>query len=242
MDQNQLFTILDSVESTNNYAMAQVHAGLAMHGQAWFAKEQWGGKGQRGKIWQSAIGENVILSITIKPHKAFSDKPYLLSCMVSSICRELIEEYVGGDVKIKWPNDIYWRDRKAAGILIENVFKGKKWEWSIIGIGVNINQTKFDIAGTNPISLKLITNKNNDPVVFAKRIQHTLLKVVNEQGTAKFLHILNKYLYKANEKVMLKKGTVAFETMIAGVNEYGQLLTKDVMERAFDVGEVEWIM
>ena len=74
MEQNEIFSILDSVESTNNYAMQQVHAGLAKHGQAWYALEQWGGKGQRGKLWKSSVGENVILSIAIQPNAILDRK------------------------------------------------------------------------------------------------------------------------------------------------------------------------
>jgi BirA family transcriptional regulator, biotin operon repressor / biotin---[acetyl-CoA-carboxylase] ligase len=243
MPQNQLFSILDRVESTNNYAMEQVHAGLASHGQAWFAKEQWGGKGQRGKIWQSTVGENVIMSIALKPNKAFNGKPYLLSATVAAICQQLIMESTAKEVKIKWPNDIYWSDRKAAGILIENIFKGSSWEWVIVGIGINVNQTVFDVVGINPTSLKLITNMVIDPIEIAKKLHNKLLgamEVVKERMF--YLNFLNEYLYKKNEIVQLKKDNAVFETKIIAVNEYGQLLTKDTMERVFNVGEVGWVI
>lgn len=243
MSQNQLFSILDRVESTNNYAMEQVHAGLASHGQAWFAKEQWGGKGQRGKIWQSTVGENVIMSIALKPNKAFNGKPYLLSATVAAICQQLIMEYTANEITIKWPNDIYWGDRKAAGILIENIFKGNSWEWAIVGIGINVNQTVFDFVGVNPTSLKLITNMVLDPVEIAKKLHNKLLnalEVVQEERV--YLKYLNEILYKKNENVQLKKDNAVFETKIIAVNEYGQLLTKDAMERVFNVGEVQWVI
>ncbi len=243
MSQNQLFSILDRVESTNNYAMEQVHAGLASHGQAWFAKEQWGGKGQRGKIWQSTVGENVIMSIALRPNKAFNGKPYLLSATVAAICQQLIMEYTANEITIKWPNDIYWSDRKAAGILIENIFKGNSWEWAIVGIGINVNQTVFDFVGVNPTSLKLITNMVLDPVEIAKKLHNKLLNALEVVQEERFyLKYLNEYLYKKNENVQLKKDNAVFETKIIAVNEYGQLLTKDTMERVFNVGEVEWVI
>ncbi len=243
MSQKQLFSILDRVESTNNYAMEQVHAGLASHGQAWFAKEQWGGKGQRGKIWQSTVGENVIMSIALKPNKAFNGKPYLLSATVAAICQQLIMKYTANEITIKWPNDIYWSDRKAAGILIENIFKGNSWEWAIVGIGINVNQTVFDIVGVNPTSLKLITNMVLDPVEIAKKLHNKLLNALEVVQEERFyLKYLNEYLYKKNENVQLKKENAVFETKIIAVNEYGQLLTKDTMERVFNVGEVEWVI
>jgi BirA family transcriptional regulator, biotin operon repressor / biotin---[acetyl-CoA-carboxylase] ligase len=244
MDQNEIFSILDSVESTNNYAMQQVHAGLAKHGQAWYAHEQWGGKGQRGNLWKTSVGENVILSIVIQPSPIFNVKPFLLSALVACVCRDCFGELAGEETKIKWPNDIYWRDRKAGGILIENIFKGKDWQWAIMGIGINVNQMVFDENVGNATSLKVITEKEYDPVLLAQKIQQILLEKleqINAIDIDVYLDNLNSYLYKKNETVHLKKDNAVFATKIIGVNEYGQLLTTDVMERIFEVGEVEWV-
>ncbi len=244
MDQNEIFSILDTVESTNNYAMQQVHAGLAKHGQAWYAHEQWGGKGQRGKEWKSQPGENLILTLAVQPDTVFKGKPFLLSTLVGNVCRNCFEEIAGGGTKIKWPNDIYWRDRKAGGILIENIFKGNNWQWSIIGIGINVNQLVFDESVANATSLKIITEIDHDPILLARKIQKILLAKL-EQITVIDLDTqileLNNHLYKKMETVHLKKANAVFETKIIAVNEYGQLLTEDVMERKFEVGEVEWV-
>ena len=244
MKQNEIFSILDRVESTNNYAMQQVHAGLAKHGQAWYAHEQWGGKGQRGKEWNSEAGENVILTIALQPDTVFNGKPFLLSALVANVCRSCFAEIAGEATKIKWPNDIYWRDRKAGGILIENIFKGKNWEWAIIGIGINVNQIVFDEKVENATSLKIITKKENNPILLAQKIQIKLLeklKVMNAKDMNTHIQALNNHLYKKNEMVHLKKDSAVFATKIIAVNEYGQLLTEDVMERKFEVGEVEWV-
>jgi BirA family transcriptional regulator, biotin operon repressor / biotin---[acetyl-CoA-carboxylase] ligase len=244
MQQYELFSILDTVESTNNYAMAQVHADMATNGQAWFAKEQWGGKGQRGKTWKSAIGENVILSIAIEPHKAFKLKPFLLSAFTASICRAIVAKTIDEPVIIKWPNDIYCDDRKAGGILIENIYQGKEWKWSIIGIGINVNQTVFDETLQNPTSLKLITNTDHDAILLAKDIHQLFLEKYNQiddTAAQNYLHDLNIHLYKKGVLVKLKKDNAVFETTIIEVNEYGQLLTKDSLDRTFEVGEVEWV-
>jgi BirA family transcriptional regulator, biotin operon repressor / biotin---[acetyl-CoA-carboxylase] ligase len=244
MQQIELFSILDKVESTNNYAMAQVHAGLAKHGQAWFAQEQYGGKGQRGKEWKSGVGENVILTTAVQPNKVFNGKPFYLSAMVSSICRQCFAEIAGEDTKLKWPNDIYWGDRKAGGILIENIFKGKDWQWAIIGIGINVNQTIFDEKIGNATSLKIITDSEHDPILLAQKIQEVMLQkleYMDADNLIYYLDDLNEYLYKKDEIIQLKKDNAVFATKIIGVNGYGQLLTKDVLERQFDVGEVEWV-
>lgn len=245
MQQSELFSILDCVESTNNYAMAQVHAGLATEGQAWFANDQTAGKGQRGKEWKSAVGENIILSVAIKPNKLFMSKPFCFSMLIANICRAFFAEKAAKPIKIKWPNDIYCNDRKAGGILIENIFKGKEWQWAVVGIGININQTAFDQELTNATSLKLITNLEYDVVALARNLHSILLSVLESKYNINVENILKTYndnLYKKEKEVTLKKGNIVFDTTIKKVNEYGYLQTEDVVERQFAVGEVEWII
>ena len=243
-DQKDFFSILDSVDSSNNYAMGQVQAGLAKPGQAWFAKEQWAGRGQRGKIWKSARGENIILSIAVKPGKAFSAKPFLFNAMIAGVCHKFFFELAGSETKVKWPNDIYWRDRKTGGMLIENIYKGKEWLWAIIGIGININQEEFDEDTGRACSLKNITSQTYDPVMLAQLLHRAVIEKRAHTEESKFPELLqyyNDHLYKKNEPVMLKKENAVFQTTIRSVSEYGQLLTEDVTERAFDFGEVVWM-
>ena len=73
-------------------------------------------------------------------------------------------------MSIKWPNDLYWRDRKAGGILVENIFRGSTWEWSIVGIGLNINQVKFPENLTNPVSFRQITGKTFQVLELSKEL------------------------------------------------------------------------
>jgi BirA family transcriptional regulator, biotin operon repressor / biotin---[acetyl-CoA-carboxylase] ligase len=244
MQQNELFSILDKVESTNNYAMQQIHAGMAKNGQVWFAKEQFAGKGQRGKEWKTSVGENIMMSMVVEPSIIFNVKPFYLSALIASICRKCFAEIAGEATKIKWPNDIYFGDRKAGGILIENIFKGKDWQWAVIGIGINVNQMLFDENITNATSLKIITKKESDPIVLAKKIQQKLLNElenVSVNNLPFYINDLNQHLYKKNEMVHLKKDNAVFATKIIATNEYGQLLTEDVTERKFEVGEVDWV-
>ena len=195
-NQTELFSILPKVDSSNNYAMDRVRAGLAKHGQAWFALDQFGGRGQRDKTWYSLPGENLVLSISVRPGKAFIEKPFLLSMLTAIECRRLFAEYAGKEVTIKWPNDIYWRDRKTAGILIENVFKGKEWNFAVIGIGMNINQEYFGSAAANAISLINITGKVHDPLSMARELHQRLVKKIEEAETANLVKDYNEMLYK----------------------------------------------
>lgn len=163
-------TVLQSVGSTNNYAMANVHAGLAKHGNIWLALEQTAGKGQRGKLWESAPGENIIFTAVLEPNFLPLTSQILLSIAVALACYDLFSRYAGEETRLKKPNDLYWRDRKAGGILIENVIKGDQWTHAIVGIGINVNQTVFSPDLPNPVSLKQITGKTFGPLQLSKEL------------------------------------------------------------------------
>jgi len=239
------FTILDRVDSTNNYAMGKVRAGLAAHGMAWFAREQTGGKGQRGKSWESTPGQNIALSLVLEPWQLMAADQFYLSALVSLACRDFLERYAGEETAIKWPNDIYWRDRKAGGILIENVFQGTVWKYAVVGIGININQVYFNTGLKNPVSLKQISGKDYDPILLAEELFALLIERTRSLDIAGFAQTLADYntrLYARNREVRLLKDDQVFVTMVRGVNAEGQLLTKDTEERRFDFGEVEWLL
>jgi BirA family transcriptional regulator, biotin operon repressor / biotin---[acetyl-CoA-carboxylase] ligase len=237
------FTVLPTVESTNNYAMAQVQSGLAFHGAAWFAREQTAGKGQRGKHWITTPNENIMLSVVIYPGLPASSQ-FMLSASVALACYDLCKKYAGDETRIKWPNDIYWRDRKAGGILIESSFRGAEWLFAIVGIGININQTQFDPAAPNPVSLKQVTGKTFNPEELARELCEALehrYRAMQNETTDSLIQQYEQVLYKRNETVWLKKQGTPFKTTIQGITSTGRLMTADTIEREFDFGEVEWI-
>src|SRR5256885_16124829 len=100
--------------------MGLVHAGMAQHGTAVFTHEQTKGKGQRNRQWQSQKDQNIAISLVIEPKSLVISELFILSMTIATGVKHFFNSYTNGDVKIKWPNDIYWRDRKAGGILIEN--------------------------------------------------------------------------------------------------------------------------
>lgn len=244
MESLELFNILGSVDSTNNYAMAQVHAGLAKEGMAWFAHEQTEGKGQQGKKWESRANQNLLLSIVIMPRKVFFQKQFYFNAVIASTCRDFLSSYAGNEISIKWPNDIYWRDRKAGGILIENILMGMNWKWAVVGIGLNINQSVFENTLVNPVSLTQITGRSFDPLILARELYELVLSVLEKVTEEDFPDILIQYnnrLYKKGQITRLKKDNIVFETYIRAVNGSGQLITEDAVERHFNFGEVEWL-
>jgi len=239
------FTELASIDSTNNYAMAMAHEGLATHGAAFFAHEQTAGKGQLGRQWKTTALENIMLSIVLKPSGLPVTRQFFLSAAIAAGCYDFYKKYAIDDVAVKWPNDIYWRDRKAGGILIENVLAGNNWQFAIVGIGININQTVFAEGVANPVSLKQITGKTFATVEMAKELCNCLQKRYELLFSAPLQETLENYnaiLYKRGEKVKLRKDIAVFETIIKGVNENGKLMTVDTMEREFSLGEVSLVV
>ena len=251
------FIELQSIDSTNKYAMALIHGdhlpdgqGEPQHGMAIFAHEQTTGKGQRGKNWVSERGSNIALSILLNPYPLSIPDQFKLSVCIAVSTWDLFSKYAGDETRIKWPNDLYWRDRKAGGILIENVIQSSQstvgvWQWALAGIGININQSVFDPDLPNPVSLKQITGKNYEPLELAKELCSIIEKKYQLLIAGNFKTLFDKYqklLYKKDEKVKLKKDNRVFETTIKGVSETGQLITQHSIEERFEFGELEWAL
>lgn len=237
------FIELFTIDSTNNYAMARVHEGLASHGTVYITEHQTAGKGQRNRQWATNPGENITMSCVLQPAGPNCGRPFLLSAAVALACRDFFNDYTRGDVFIKWPNDIYWRDRKAAGILIENVYRGGEWQFAIAGIGMNLNQSSFPADLPNPVSLKQITGREYERVAMAKELcsylDHRYRQFLDDGD--QLMEEYNEHLYKRGEVVRFKKDNVVFQAMVMGVSVMGELIVKDVMEKRFGFGEVEWV-
>lgn len=266
------FIELQSVDSTNNYALARLHEArlperqeLVQHGQAYFAHEQLAGKGQRGRIWTAEKDANIILSVVLNPYPLQLSQQFQLSAAVALAVHDFFGNYAGEDTKIKWPNDLYWQDRKAGGILIESVISSSapvkkgglaesekqktaaagQWQWAVAGMGININQTSFPAALKNPVSLKQITGKNYDVVALAKELCECLYTRFNELTEKGFAAIYADYtdrLYKKDETVKLKKDNRVFESIIKSVTPTGQLVVQHSIEELFSFGDIEWVI
>jgi BirA family transcriptional regulator, biotin operon repressor / biotin---[acetyl-CoA-carboxylase] ligase len=238
----QPFIELLTVESTNNYAMGLVRAGMARHGTTIFTHEQTQGKGQRDKVWVSQKEQNIAMSVVIEPNLPPSEV-FVLSMMTAVGLCDFLKNVVGDNIKIKWPNDIYWRDRKAAGILIENLWQGSEWKSAVVGIGINVNQTDFGELASRAVSLKEISGKNFEPIVLAKNLCTIVEK--NYRSLSKSAEeVITKYkaqLYKRNEVVRLKKESRIFEAVVKDVSMNGELIVQHAVEERFRVGEVEWV-
>ena len=178
---------LSTIDSTNIYAMDQIKQGLAKSGSCYTADFQTNGKGQHGRVWESAKGQNLLCSYILELNTLDALKNWTpadqigFSAAIALGARAFFAAFAGSETKIKKPNDIYFSDRKAGGILIENLVRGQEWTWAVIGIGMNINQTEFspealNSVSSNPISLQEITNQSWD----VKKMQQHLSEALND--------------------------------------------------------------
>ena len=150
------------------------------------------GKGQMGNSWESEPGKNLTFSIFCKPNFIPINEQFKITQIITlSIINSL--KPILKNISIKWPNDIYCGDKKIAGILVENSLKGSKIDDSIIGVGLNVNQTEFHSDAPNPSSLKLLTNK-----------EHNLDELLNKI-LFNFIDIYLDLLHNDNSKSMQKK-------------------------------------
>jgi len=261
-------TILESVDSTNNYAMAKVRTGLAKHGDGFFAMAQVQGKGQRGKTWLTEPGTNIILTLVLKAPPLQLSRQFQFTMAIALAVYDFFAFYAGEETAIKWPNDIYWRDRKAGGILIENIIVSRQasdvsgdtntsdtveagnedmapspWRWAITGMGINVNQTSFPDNIRNAVSLKQITGKDWQVVELAKELcTHVQNRYMQLLAGKNLLEEYNLHLFKKGQTVKFKKESRVFEGLVKEVNASGELVVMTAVEERFSFGEIEWIL
>lgn len=177
---------LPSIDSTNIYAMEQIKAGKAISGSCYNTPFQTHGKGQHGRVWESEKGQNLLCSYVLElkslnPAKNWGPEDQKgLSAAVAIGAKAFFSAHAGDETLIKLPNDIYWRDRKAGGILIENSLRGAEWTWAVIGIGFNINQTSFSPDAPNPVSLRQITGRQWEIARLQTELSKALTKSIHD--------------------------------------------------------------
>lgn len=239
---------LELVESTNSYLSKKLANHKIDEFFAVMTNFQTGGKGMGSNVWESDKGKNLLCSIVLKPKYLKAEHQFYISKLAAiSVC-ELVEILSGSkNVKIKWPNDIYIGKKKAAGILIENSFIGNQIQYSILGIGVNINQKIFSDKLPNPTSI-VLHSKKELPIL---EVLNTLLKIVKENYVLITNNELDKLDVIYNEKLLnIDKwsnyivNNEVIRAKVVGTNEYGllRLLKRNRAIDLYDIKEVKWII
>ena len=186
-----------STASTNTFLHEMMRQDKLPEGFLLYTDFQTAGKGQPGNTWESENGKNLLFSMLLYPHSIKVYEQFILSEITGLAIRKVLEKYTD-DICIKWPNDIYWKDKKIAGILIENSLFRDRIDTCIIGIGLNVNQEVFISNAPNPVSLRQITGNDINREILLMEIQAELLNIY-QNYSPEFIHqeYLNN-LYRRN--------------------------------------------
>ncbi len=225
--------------------MQEYRAGRGQVGTAYFAIGQTHGKGQREKAWVSNDGENIMLSLILQPRNINIQNTFNLSCAIALACSDFFSIYAGEETKIKWPNDIFWRDRKAGGILIESAVSGTKINAMIVGIGINVNQISFPAFPYKAVSLRQITGKEFDPIELSRQLClciQTRMEELEQGKIEKQLELYNTRLFGENEEHVFRSQNIERKAKIIGVSQLGELIINDGTETSYRLGEIEWVL
>lgn len=236
---------LSAVGSTNSYAKNLLATERPPEGTLITASEQHAGRGQVGNTWQSEPGKNMTASVILYPEFLDADKQFFLNMAVSLAVKDFCESVLNDEVKIKWPNDIYWRDKKLGGILIENTITGSRISTSVVGIGLNVNQEVFPESLPNPVSMIQIST-------IEYKIQHLLgglsayLEKYYLQLRQQHFNFLDKAytvaLYRYQQTHEYKKGNQILRGEINGVAKDGKLILHcNGREMRFAFKELEYV-
>jgi len=236
----------EKVSSTNTTAAIKIRNEKPAEGMIISASYQDGGRGQQGNKWESEAGKNLLISIILYPSMVSPINQFILSQMVSLSVFDLVSIETP-DVKIKWPNDIYVRDDKIAGILIENSIIGDAISSCIVGIGLNVNQETFSSTLPNPVSLTKITGKKYDldKVIadLARALDKRYLMIINGD-TEKLSSDYHDALYRCNEWHVYKDNDGKFTGMIMFVRKDGMIILKrkDGSVREYAFRDIEYFL
>jgi len=235
---------LESVGSTNDYV--REHADELPSMTAVVADSQTAGRGQGDNRWESEAGKNLTFSIIIKPKGVKATRQFIYSKVIALAVADALDEYVD-DISVKWPNDIYWRERKISGTLIECSVKNDSLKQVVIGTGVNINQATFSDYPQNPVSLLQILGKETDrEEVLAKILENVegYEAMVQDQSDDFISNYYGIRLFRCAGFHPYRDAQGEFEAETVGVEDDGHLIlkTKTGEERRYAFKEVEFLI
>ena len=221
---------IEETDSTNHWMKENGEGEMVV-----VAEYQTAGKGCGSNSWESERGKNLLMSILMHPKHLLAKNQFIITQIVSVALCKTIESLIrpplapptqegNTDISIKWPNDIYVGDRKICGVLIENRLQGQMIKDSIIGIGLNVNQTEFRSDAPNPVSIKQLTGKDTD----REELQKVFLEQLNE--CCKSQTIIADYkarLYRREGMHTFKTSEASFKACIVDVKDDGRLMLQD---------------
>jgi len=238
---------LSEIDSTNNYAAQQIKENGVLEGLVIIADYQSKGKGQRSKSWESEKGKNLLCSIVLSPNFIDVSNQFILNKAIALAVLKAAEMICpGAFLRIKWPNDILMEDKKLAGILTESSINGSQIGSLIVGVGMNVNQLKFEAEGRPAISI----SQELGSEIPIEAVLQTVCKCLEVEylklKAGKLNQIDKEYqknLWKLDEWQFFKINGKTEILKILGVTESGFLKTENTDREVAEWrnGEVEFV-
>ena len=235
---------MEEVDSTNDYLWELSEKENLPNFYSVSADFQPQGKGQDDNKWESAKGQNILMSILVNPDFLLAEDAYQISRWASISMIEYLKEKGIEKLKIKWPNDIYVGQKKIAGILIQNAIEGVYLTKSMLGIGLNINQLEFTSNVPNPVSIRQTVGDTFDVSkeigILKELLQKNYSKLKHEPQY--FIKAYHHLLYQLNENCSYQISDKVVHGNIQGVNQFGQLILaqqEGVFE--YDIKEIKFL-
>ncbi len=219
---------LPTCRSTNDYALALLNKHALIEGTTVITSAQTAGRGQRGNRWESQADQNLTFSVVLYPKFLLPSEQFALNVWVSVSVWETLDRWLPNGMKIKWPNDLYFREQKIGGILIENLLQGQQITASVVGIGLNVNQVSF--AYKQATSVRQVLGKPQQLDVLWEDVLQSLEKnyMLLKQGgfhALKSRYLAQLYRYQAVHRYAdcRTEPPTEFEGEILGVDTQGRL-------------------
>jgi BirA family transcriptional regulator, biotin operon repressor / biotin---[acetyl-CoA-carboxylase] ligase len=234
---------LPECHSTNTLAAELAQRTAAVEGTTIVTDNQTQGRGQRGNEWFSEPAKNLTFSLIVRPVFLRPIDQFNLTMAVSLALRDFLTQHIHGPVKIKWPNDMLIRDKKVCGILIENSLAGDAIQYSIVGIGLNVNQETFSLPAAS--SMKIITGIDFSLADLLCSLLEFLEQRYLQLRSGKTLELRNDYLkslYGIGEPRNFADAEGEWQGTIEGVTQHGKLLIlKQGFIKSYDMKEIHFI-
>ncbi len=232
------------VDSTNIEAKRLLDKGEAKEGLVITADLQTQGRGQYGRVWESEIGLNIMMSVVLSPLFIKVADQFALNILTSLAVADVVNDY-SESTKVKWPNDVYVKNKKIAGILIQNYIQGNSIRHSIIGIGLNVNQSTWPDDVPNATSLYLESDKQLAKEIIIRALCQKLderYKRLPIDSKSMFSEYQKK-LFRRDELSIFEKEETQLEGTIKGIDDTGRLLVDHSSTiHAYNHGEISQVI
>lgn len=236
--------IYNSLDSTNKEAHRLLAAGYVENGLTLIARHQTDGRGQLGRTWLSQPDNHLAMTIIHQPAKMSPPELPTLGMKVSLGIAEAVKQ-IAPELRplIKWPNDIYVDDKKLSGILIENSLSGAYVQNSIIGIGMNINETTFPPELPNAVSMYMLTHHVNDIVSVGEIIREHVLHML-QSPSLQWKISYDETIYGKEKLNLFESGNQRFYAKVEGISLDGSIVLRIENDevRSYLSHEAKWLV